>query len=76
MVTIICAGTRCGAELVSLRMICKKCLVGAASRGMFYRATAGGAQHDLGVIGYARNLADAVSRGAGVARDAAVSAVL
>jgi len=39
-------------------MICKKCLVGGRVQGVFYRATAARRAQDLGVSGYARNLAD------------------
>jgi acylphosphatase len=39
-------------------MICKKCLVGGRVQGVFYRATAARRAHDMGVSGYARNLAD------------------
>lgn len=39
-------------------MICKKCLVGGRVQGVYYRATAARRAQDLGVSGYARNLAD------------------
>jgi acylphosphatase len=41
-----------------VRVICKKCLVGGRVQGVFYRATAARRAQDLGVSGYARNLAD------------------
>ena len=41
-----------------MRVICKKCLVGGRVQGVFYRATAARRAQDLGVSGYARNLAD------------------
>lgn len=39
-------------------MLCKKCLVGGRVQGVFYRATAARRARELGVVGYARNLAD------------------
>jgi len=39
-------------------MICKKCLVGGRVQGVFYRATAARRAQDMGLSGYARNLAD------------------
>ena len=39
-------------------MVCKKCLVGGRVQGVFYRATAAGRARELGIRGYARNLAD------------------
>jgi acylphosphatase len=39
-------------------MVCKKCLVGGRVQGVFYRATAARRARELGVHGYARNLAD------------------
>lgn len=39
-------------------MITKKCLVGGRVQGVFYRATAAQRARELGVRGYARNLAD------------------
>jgi acylphosphatase len=41
-----------------VRVICKKCLVGGRVQGVFYRATAARRAQDLGLSGYARNLAD------------------
>jgi acylphosphatase len=42
----------------SLSMICRKCLVGGRVQGVFYRATAARRAQELGIRGYARNLAD------------------
>ena len=39
-------------------MMCKKCLVGGRVQGVFYRATAARRAQELGIHGYARNLAD------------------
>jgi acylphosphatase len=39
-------------------MLCKKCLVGGRVQGVFYRATAARRARELGLSGYARNLAD------------------
>ena len=39
-------------------MICKKCLVGGRVQGVFYRATVAQRARDLGIAGYAKNLAD------------------
>lgn len=39
-------------------MNCKKCLVSGRVHGVFYRATAAHRALELGVRGYARNLAD------------------
>jgi acylphosphatase len=39
-------------------MVCKKCLVGGRVQGVYYRATAQRRARELGVGGYARNLAD------------------
>src|SRR6185312_1966297 len=39
-------------------MICKKCLVSGRVQGVFYRGSAAQRAHELGVRGYARNLAD------------------
>ena len=39
-------------------MTCKKCLVSGRVQGVYYRATAAGRARELGVRGYARNLAD------------------
>jgi acylphosphatase len=41
-----------------VRVISRKCLVGGRVQGVFYRATAARRAQDLGVSGYARNLAD------------------
>jgi acylphosphatase len=55
-------------------MICKKCLVGGRVQGVFYRATAARRAQDLGVSGYARNLADGSVEVLACGEDAAVSA--
>lgn len=39
-------------------MICRKCLVGGRVQGVFYRATTAQRARELGVSGYAKNLAD------------------
>jgi acylphosphatase len=39
-------------------MICKKCLVSGRVQGVFYRGAAAQRARELGVRGYARNLAD------------------
>jgi acylphosphatase len=39
-------------------MVCKKCWVGGRVHGVYYRATAARRARELGVRGYARNLAD------------------
>jgi acylphosphatase len=39
-------------------MLCKRCLVGGRVQGVFYRATAARRARELGLSGYARNLAD------------------
>lgn len=39
-------------------MVCKKCLVGGRVQGVFYRGSAAQRAHELGVHGYARNMAD------------------
>jgi len=39
-------------------MVCKKCLVGGRVQGVFYRGTAARRARELGIRGYARNLAD------------------
>ena len=39
-------------------MQCKKCLIGGRVQGVFYRATAARRAQELGIRGYARNLAD------------------
>lgn len=39
-------------------MICKKCLVSGRVQGVFYRATCAQRAGELGIQGYARNLAD------------------
>ena len=41
-----------------LRLICKKCLVAGRVQGVFYRGTAQRRARELGIRGYARNLAD------------------
>ena len=55
-------------------MICKKCLVGGRVQGVFYRATAARRAQDLGVSGYARNLADGRVEVLACGEHAAVSA--
>jgi acylphosphatase len=55
-------------------MICKKCLVGGRVQGVFYRATAARRAQDLGLSGYARNLADGRVEVLACGDDAAVSA--
>ena len=55
-------------------MICKKCLVGGRVQGVFYRATAARRARDLGLSGYARNLADGRVEVLACGEDAAVSA--
>jgi acylphosphatase len=39
-------------------MVCKKCFVSGRVQGVFYRGAAAQRAHELGVRGYARNLAD------------------
>jgi acylphosphatase len=39
-------------------MVCKKCVVAGRVQGVFYRATAARRAQELGLHGYARNLAD------------------
>ncbi|HSY04352.1 MAG TPA: acylphosphatase [Steroidobacteraceae bacterium] len=39
-------------------MTCKRCLIGGRVQGVFYRATAARRAQELGLHGYARNLAD------------------
>jgi acylphosphatase len=39
-------------------MVCKRCLVGGRVQGVYYRATAARRARELGIRGYARNLAD------------------
>jgi acylphosphatase len=39
-------------------MICKKCFVSGRVQGVFYRGSAAQRARELGVRGYARNLAD------------------
>jgi acylphosphatase len=55
-------------------MICRKCLVGGRVQGVFYRATAARRAQDLGLSGYARNLADGRVEVLACGEDAAVSA--
>jgi acylphosphatase len=39
-------------------VVCKKCLVGGRVQGVFYRASTAHRARELGVRGYAKNLAD------------------
>lgn len=39
-------------------MVCKRSLVSGRVQGVFYRATAAGKARELGIKGYAKNLAD------------------
>ena len=39
-------------------MTCKRCLVSGRVQGVYYRATAARRARELGISGYARNLAD------------------
>ena len=39
-------------------MICKKCLIAGRVQGVFYRGSAAQRARELGVRGYARNIAD------------------
>ncbi len=39
-------------------VVCKRCFVSGQVQGVFYRASAQGKARELGVGGYARNLAD------------------
>lgn len=39
-------------------MLCRRCLVSGRVQGVFYRATAQERARELGLLGYARNLAD------------------
>jgi acylphosphatase len=39
-------------------VICKKCLIAGRVQGVFYRGSAAQRAYELGVCGYARNLAD------------------
>ena len=55
-------------------MICKKCLVGGRVQGVYYRATAARRARDLGIGGYARNLADGRVEVLACGREAAVQA--
>jgi acylphosphatase len=41
-----------------LRVMCKKCLVSGRVQGVFYRGSAARRARELGVRGYAKNLAD------------------
>jgi acylphosphatase len=41
-----------------LNVICRKCLVSGRVQGVFYRATTAQRARELGVTGYAKNLAD------------------
>jgi acylphosphatase len=43
---------------VSAARVCQRCIVSGRVQGVFYRATIARAARDLGVEGYARNLAD------------------
>src|SRR5947207_9579162 len=55
-------------------MICKKCLVSGRVQGVFYRHTAARRAQELGVSGYAHNLADGRVEVLACGEDAAVSA--
>jgi len=55
-------------------MVCKRCLVGGRVQGVFYRATAARRAHELGIRGYARNLADGRVEVLACGDDASVSA--
>jgi acylphosphatase len=55
-------------------MVCKKCLVGGRVQGVFYRATAARRAAELGIRGYARNLADGRVEVLACGDDQAVSA--
>src|SRR2546430_4507667 len=55
-------------------MICRKCLVCGRGQGVFYRHTAARRAQELGVSGYARNLADGRVEVLACGEDAAVSA--
>lgn len=43
---------------MSAARVCQRCIVSGRVQGVFYRATIARAARDLGVEGYARNLAD------------------
>lgn len=43
---------------MSPQRVCKRGLVSGRVQGVFYRATAAGRAHELGIDGYARNLPD------------------
>src|SRR2546429_9198002 len=57
-------------------MICKKCLVSGRVQGVFYRHTAARRAQELGVSGYAHNLADGRVEVLACGEDAAVSALV
>jgi acylphosphatase len=56
----------------SLRLSCKKCLVAGRVQGVFYRGTAQRRARELGISGYARNLADGRVEVVACGEDAAV----
>jgi len=55
-------------------MVCKRCLVGGRVQGVFYRATAARRAAELGIRGFARNLADGRVEVLACGEDQAVSA--
>jgi len=54
-------------------MVCKKCLVAGRVQGVFYRATCAQRAAELGVRGYAKNLADGRVEVLACGHEAAVS---
>ena len=55
-------------------MVCKRCLVDGRVQGVYYRATAARRARELGIRGYARNLADGRVEVLACGDDASVSA--